>query len=122
MKPEVKALRKAFNDLRSSGLLCTADNCQKCQRSSDEVFQLELHHKISLKHFDQHIGVDLNAQDNLITLCSDCHKAYHAVYEDLTIDDYINNVQLIEAYRRLQEYRDLKDARRQEAIKKHRGR
>ena len=122
MLPHVKRLRKEFQSLCRQGVITAADCCAKCSRSSAEVFQLELHHIIPIKDAPDDYSFNPNTQENIVTLCTDCHKAYHAVYEDLTIDDYINNVQLIEAYSRLQEYRDLKDARRQEAMKKHRGR
>ena len=121
MKPEVKRLRKQFMDLRSRGLIVAADSCLKCQRSAQDVFQLELHHKVPIKEALAHPGVEINSSENIATLCTDCHKAFHVSYEHMPFDQWLEEVPLTEAYKLLKEYRDERERYRKAQIRKHRN-
>ena len=122
MLPHVKRLRKEFQSLCRQGVITAADCCAKCSRSSAEVFQLELHHIIPIRDAPDDYSFNPNTQENIVTLCTDCHKAYHACYEPMSFMEYLKQVPLMEAYAKLKDYRDEKQRRRQEHINKHRGR
>lgn len=122
MKDYVKQLRKEFNALRQQGRITTADNCLKCQRTADLVFQLELHHKVPIKDALLYPEVSINDPDNIATLCTDCHKAFHVAYEDMEFDAWLEQVPLKEAYKLLEEYREERRIYKQAQIRKHRGR
>jgi 5-methylcytosine-specific restriction endonuclease McrA len=122
MKDDVKRLRKEFNSLRQKGIITPADSCLKCQRKADEVFQLELHHKISIKDAHLYPGFDVNDFDNIATLCTDCHKSFHVAYEDMEFERWLEEVPLAEAYKLLAEYREEKRLYREAQKRKHRGR
>ena len=122
MKPHVKQLRREFNDLRKQGVICAADTCLKCHRTADLVFQLELHHKVPIKDALLYPDITINDPDNIATLCTDCHKAFHVAYEDMEFDKWLQEVPLQEAYKLLAEYREEKRLHRLQQIKKHRGR
>lgn len=122
MKPHVKFLRKNFQARVRIGNLKAADTCEKCLAHKSQFTRpLELHHRFPLKDVDPESGYDPNVQENLSTLCHTCHTAFHACYEELPFDDFINNIPLDEMRSRLKDYRDEKDRRRAIAIAKHRG-
>lgn len=109
MKPHVKFLRKQFQRLTKDGVIVAADTCEKCLKHKDEFHRkLELHHKIALKDVDPDSGFDPNVQDNISTLCHDCHKGYHACYEDMDFIKWLKTVSLEETYEKLSAYRQEK--------------
>ena len=57
----------SYVNLRQQVLRRDAWRCQVCGRMSN----LEIHHM----QFRSHLGHDL--EENLITLCADCHKEVH---------------------------------------------
>jgi len=122
MQPHVKRLRKEFQALCKRGVINASPCCAKCSRTKDQVFQLELHHIISIKDLAPDSTFNPNTQDNIVTLCTDCHKAYHVSYEEMGFIEYLNDVPLVDAYAKLQEYRDAKQRHRIEQMRKHRGR
>jgi 5-methylcytosine-specific restriction endonuclease McrA len=122
MRSEIKALRKEFNDLRQQKIIVAAGSCLKCQRTADLVFQLELHHKVPIKDALLYPEVSINDPDNIATLCTDCHKAFHVAYEDMEFDAWLEQVPLKEAYKLLEEYREERRIYKQAQIRKHRGR
>jgi cytochrome c553 len=122
MQPHVKRLRQEFQIKVKMGEIIASDCCAKCSRSAHEVFQLELHHIIAIKDVPPDSTFNPNTQENIITLCTDCHKAYHVSYEHIPITEYLSNVTLQEAYLKLKHYRDARDAHRREQAKKHRAR
>jgi 5-methylcytosine-specific restriction endonuclease McrA len=122
MLPHVKRLRKEFQSLCKNGLITAAECCAKCQRPAAEVHQLELHHIIAIKDVAPDSDFNPNTQENIVTLCTDCHKAYHVSYEELTIDQYLKDIPLTEAYKLLAEYRRQKEERRRQARAKHQRR
>jgi ATP-dependent DNA helicase RecQ len=70
--PRVERLRldpASYNDLRQQILRRDGWRCQSCGAMAN----LEVHHK----EFRSHSGED--SEENLITLCVDCHKAAHGL-------------------------------------------
>ena len=120
MKPHVKLLRKEFQQLQRNGVLNLMDACEKCGKSCSEVKQLELHHKVALKDVEPNSGFNPNTQDNLVTLCNNCHKGYHVSYEDMDMDEWLTDVPLEIVYQKLQAYREKKNQIRLQNIRKHR--
>lgn len=101
------------------GKLKAADNCLKCQRTADEVFKLELHHKIAIKDVDPDSDFDPNVQENLATLCTDCHKGFHVSYEDMDFDEWLQNVSIEVMYEKLAAYRAEKLRKKREHAMRH---
>ena len=122
MQPHVKRLRQEFQIKVKVGEITASDCCAKCSRSAHEVFQLELHHIIAIKDVSPDSTFNPNTQENVVTLCTDCHKAYHACYEPMDFKEYLADVPLIDAYAKLHEYREQKRIHRAEQARKHRGR
>ena len=108
MRPHVKRLRKEFQIRVKLGLITADDTCLKCHRPKDQVFQLELHHKIHLKDVEEGSDFDPNVPENVATLCTDCHKGYHVSYEEMEFNDWLENVSILEMYKKLDEYREEK--------------
>lgn len=120
MKPYVKLLRKDYQNKVQAGLLCLDDHCAKCKLSVPDVNQLELHHKVALKDVDPDSGFNPNTQDNLVTLCHECHKGYHVSYEDMDMNEWLTDVPLDVIYEKLASYRKQKEESRKQARRKHR--
>ena len=120
----VKVLRKKYQQLLKQGKLRYDTCCCKCGRSSEEVIQLELHHIVSLNQCPPERDFNPNVQSNLITLCFDCHLAYHRCFEESfpeeKIVDWLNNVSMDEVNSKLTQYRKEREERRRFHIEKHR--
>jgi 5-methylcytosine-specific restriction endonuclease McrA len=119
MKPHVKHHRRIYQQRLSDGLLKAADTCEKCQRSCDEVKQLQLHHKVPIKSVPIDSDFDPNTQDNLATLCNSCHKGYHVSYEDMPYDEWLETIPVEVVWEKLRIYREQKDATRKFHRLKH---
>lgn len=120
MKSHVQFLRKIYQTRQLAGRFTVADNCLKCHKHKDELPRcLELHHKIALKNVDPKSNYDPNVQDNLVTLCHECHKGYHVSYEHMDIDEWVATIPLEEVYQKLAEYRAERKRRDRAAIRKH---
>ena len=109
-----------------AGHLCLDTCCLKCGRSADQVHQLELHHIVPIASLEPESTFNPNVQSNLATLCTDCHKSYHACYEqDYPADQFLSwvaSVPLEEAWDKLKAYRAEKQQRRATEARKHRSR
>ena len=81
IQPHVTKLRKEFDSLARNGHIKRSECCSHCGRTEEETFRLELHHIISLANCPPERGFNPNVQENIITLCYDCHYAYHRIYE-----------------------------------------
>ena len=119
MKPNVKHYRRLFSEQLRLGNIKAADNCDKCRRHRDEVYQLELHHKVPIKTVELDADFDPNVPDNIATLCHDCHKGLHVGYEHLRYDTWLSDVAIDEMYEKLRVYREEKEARRLMHAKRH---
>jgi len=70
IRPKAPRLRlepASYEDLRQQVLRRDGWRCQFCGAMSN----LEIHHK----EFRSHLGVD--AEENLMTLCAECHTSVH---------------------------------------------
>jgi len=87
------------------------------------VKRLELHHIVPIKDVDPDSGFDPNVQSNLVTLCTDCHKSYHACYEESYPSekflDWLHFVPMDEVTTRLRDYRKAKRLERYKHALKH---
>lgn len=122
----VRKLRKDFQQKVKSDLLKYDSCCCKCGRTSEEVIQLELHHIVSLNSCPPERGFDPNVQENLLTLCFDCHLSYHRCFEDEYPEEsiliWLKDVSLDEVNKRIEIYREERAERRKFHIAKHKGR
>lgn len=120
----VKVLRKEFQHQVKLGNIRYESCCAKCGRTSDEVLQLELHHIVSLNQCPPERGYEPNVQENIITLCFDCHLAYHRCFEDEYPEDSILNwldqIPMEVVNQRLAKYRSEREERRRFHMNKHR--
>ena len=119
MHPTVKKLRRNFSLIVKEGGIVAEDICLKCQKGTDDVFQLEMHHKIPIFMCLKDRTFDPNTQENIATLCSDCHKGLHVSYEDMVFEDWLENVSIEEMYQKLEEYRAEKKAKRERHRLRH---
>ena len=123
MRPHVKALRKKFESRLQAGLLKVANQCAKCGVTEGECGRpLQLHHVRSLSSLEPDDSYDPNVQDNLVTLCHQCHQAYHKCYEKQTDDDFnhfLHKVPLEEAWEQYRLNREAVHERRRREIAKH---
>jgi len=103
------------------GKIRAADICLKCQRRAEDVFQLELHHKFPIKDVEPDSGFDPNVQENIATLCTDCHKGLHIGYEDMPFDEWLSTVSIKEMYEQLAAYREEKRNKKAEHAARHRN-
>ena len=126
MRPHVKLLRKKFQALTKSGYLKVDSTCCKCSKTAEELDRkLELHHIVPLNSLESFDTFNPNVPSNLITLCHECHQAYHKCYEDdyfgAAVIGYINDVPLEVAYEALRIYRSEKQRRKEMNTLKHKS-
>ena len=126
MRDFVKALRKNFEAKVKAKQVKLDTSCSKCGRKPEEVKQLELHHVVPIWACPTERGFNPNVQGNLITLCFDCHLAYHRFFEDAypeeRVMEWLRDVPMEEVNRLLNEYRAAREARRRFHTNKHRNR
>ena len=122
-RPFVRELRKRFQFLVGKDILRYDVCCAKCGKTSDETLQLELHHIVSLNQCPPERGFNPNVQGNLLTLCFDCHLAYHRCFEDAypeqRVMEWLKDVPMEDVNRLLEGYRKDRAARRRFHRAKH---
>lgn len=124
-RPFVRVLRKEFEAKVKRNHLVYDSCCNKCGKHKDEVkFPLELHHVVSLNSCPPERGFNPNVQENLVTLCFDCHLAYHRCFEDTypeqKVLEWLQDVPMEEVNRFLSQFREDRAERRKREIAKHR--
>ena len=124
IKQHVTTLRKEFDNLAQKGVIKRADCCANCSKTEDQTFRLELHHVISLSNCPPERGFNPNVQENIITLCYDCHYTYHRVYEadypEENILQWMEEVPCEEVYRAGEAHKKAKKEKSRREAAKHR--
>lgn len=110
MRPHVKKLRKKFQALTRNGVLKPECTCCKCAKTAEDVGRkLELHHIVPLNSLEEFDTFDPNVPSNLMTLCHECHQAYHSCFEEeypcAGVLDFVRDVSIEDAYEALRLFR-----------------
>jgi len=123
-RPFVRVLRKEFQAKVKRNHLVYESCCKKCGKAQDDLkFSLELHHIVSLNACTPERGFNPNVQENLVTLCFDCHLAYHRCFEDAYPEEqilvWLQDVSMEDVNQALNQFRKDRAEKRKREIAKH---